>query len=92
MNIEVQINEIKRKLDKKEFQKFYDTDKDRYISYAEFVSTLEEQKKQTLFDIKESTGDGNYTNVDKWNITQVFDYLQRKEKQIKKLKAKYKTK
>jgi len=92
LKFEAQIENLELELLNDENQPFYDEDKKRFISYAEFVMNLEEKYKQTIFDIKESTGDGNYTDVEKWNFTKISDYLKRKEKQIKKIQAQYKRK
>jgi len=88
--LEANIEKRELELKKDEYQIFYSEEKKRLISYAEYVLELNEQYKQTIFDIKESTGEGNYSDVEKWSFPQIIDYLKRKKIQIEKLKSKYK--
>ena len=65
-------------------------EKKEYKPYSHVVLEMEEQRKQILFDIKESTGEGNYKDVDLWTLPEIYDYLERKNKQIEKINAKIK--
>jgi hypothetical protein len=52
---------------------------------------LEETKKQTLFDIAEATGSGNYKSIELWTWNEIIDYLNMKSKQIEKINSKAKS-
>lgn len=49
------------------------------------ILKLEEEKKQTLFNIAESTGTGNYKSVELWSWVEIVEYLKMKKKQIEKI-------
>ena len=51
---------------------------------------LEENYNQTIFEIKEATGEGNYNDPELWSFSKINDYLHRKQKQVEKLKRLYK--
>ena len=90
MKIKKQIDEIEKELQADKYQPYFDEEQNRYISFAEFVLMLDENYKQITFDIAESTGEGNYKPVEQWNFVEIKDYLKRKEKQLKIIRAKYK--
>lgn len=85
---EVQANKLEKELNSNKFDPFYNTENQKFTNFVEYVEELQEQYLQTIFEIKESTGEGNYGDIEKWNIVQIFDYINRKEKQVKELKAK----
>jgi hypothetical protein len=75
-------------LQKDKYQPFFSPDKNKYVSFVEAVIENDAKTKQTIFNIKEATGSGNYKDVESWNISEIYDYLNFKEKQIKNLSSK----
>ena len=47
-----------------------------------------EEYKETIFNLKEATGDGNYKDIESWTIEEITDFIQRKNRQISKAKNK----
>jgi len=89
LTIEAEIETINLQLQEDKYHEFYDTKKEGFLTYAEYVMRLDEDYHQTIFEIKESTGEGNYNDVEKWSFSKITDYLKRKQKQIEKINAKY---
>jgi len=86
LSAEIEVREFQ--LTKDEFQPFWNEEKNKFDTYANFVQDLQNEFEQNLFDIKELTGEGNYKEVEKWTWHEVIDYSKRKAAQIQKRNAK----
>jgi hypothetical protein len=82
-----QIKELEKELENEENDPNFDKSKKKYISYIDYVLDLDKRKRTILFDIREATGDGNYTNPLTWSLPEIHEYLELKKAQIEKLKA-----
>lgn len=80
-----QAEKLEEKLKNKKYSKYYSESKEKLFSFSDFIRKLEEEKKQTLFNIAESTGTGNYKSVELWSWVEIVEYLKMKKKQIEKI-------
>ena len=70
---------------------------DYKLSQIQTVDSIEDEIKEinerydsTMFTLRESTGQGNYTDPETWTVGDIEDYIKRKNKQIAEAKAKNK--
>lgn len=86
LSAEIEVREFQLNAD--EFQPFWNEEKNKFDTYANFVQDMQNEFEQNLFDIKELTGEGNYKEVEQWTWLEVIDYSKRKAAQIQKRNAK----
>jgi len=85
---EKEAQQLEKELKKEKFSTFFVFEKEKLMSFSEYIMKLEEEKKETLFQLAESTGQGNYKPIEQWNIVEINDYLEKKKKQIEKINQK----
>lgn len=90
LNLNLQIENIENELKKDEHQPYFSKEKDKYISFSEYITEIENQKNELMFNIRESTGEGNYKEVANWTSNEVHEYIRLKSKQLRLLKNKNK--
>lgn len=86
--IKFDIEKIELKLQKNEFQNFWNSETNSYISFARHIKENAIKTKKMIFNIRESTGTGNYKLLENWNITEIYNYIALKDEQVKKLNEK----